>query len=185
VTTRKSLTTSLRFAAVGFVATLTAIGGIQLHAQAFSGHNFNAPVQFDANGIDVEDRQNRVILSGGVTVRQAGMTVRSQRMLVNYSDADELSIARITATGGVNVQRGNENARGDVAIYDLERRIITMTGNVSLNRSGDQLTGGRLMIDLASGRASVDGRGVTDGETSSGRVSGTFRISQDNRENDN
>ena len=119
------LSTSMRSAVIGFVATLAAFGGIQLHAQAFSGHNSNAPVQFDAGDIDVEDRENRVVLVGGVTVSQAGMTVRSQRMLVNYSDDGDLSIARITATGGVDVQRGNERARGDVAVYDLQRRIIT------------------------------------------------------------
>ena len=170
------LSTSFRSAAIGFVATLAAFGGIQLHAQAFSGHNSNAPVQFDAGDIDVEDRENRVVLVGGVTVSQAGMTVRSQRMLVNYSDDGDLSIARITATGGVDVQRGNERARGDVAVYDLQRRIITMAGNVTLSRGGDNLNGGRLTIDLASGRASIDGQAATDGENSSGRVTGTFTV---------
>ena len=106
------------------------------------------------------------------------MTVRSQRMLVNYSDDGDLSIARITATGGVDVQRGNERARGDVAVYDLQRRIITMAGNVTLSRGGDSLNGGRLTIDLNSGRASVDGQAATNGESSSGRVTGTFTVSE-------
>lgn len=169
---------ALRSATIGFVATLIAFGGIQLNAQAFGGHDSKAPVQFDAAEFDVEDRQNRVVLFGGVTVTQAGLTVRSQRMLVNYSDVDELSIARITATGGVNVQRGNERASGDVAVYDLERGIITMAGNVTLSRFGDNLNGGRLTIDLNTGRASVDGQGANGGEDSDGRVRGTFNVSQ-------
>ena len=171
-----ALKTSIRSATIGFVATIAALGGIQLHAQAFSGHNSNAPVQFDAGEIDVEDRQNRVVLAGGVTVTQAGLAVRSQRMLVNYSDEGDLSISRITATGGVNVTRGNERATGDVAVYDLQRRIITMAGNVSLSRGGDNLNGGRLTIDLNSGRASVDGKAATNGESSDGRVRGTFSV---------
>lgn len=170
------VTTSARSAAIGFVATLALFSGIQLNAQAFSGHDSNAPVQFDAGDIDVEDRQNRVVLVGGVTVTQAGLTVRSQRMLVNYSDTGSLSIARITATGGVNVQRGNERASGDIAVYDLQRRIITMAGNVTLSRGGDNLRCGRLTIDLNSGRASVDGQAATNGESSSGRVTGTFTV---------
>ena len=172
-------TTALRSAIAGFALTLVAMGGIQLHAQAISGHNSRAPVQFDAGDIDLEDRENRVVLTGGVTVTQAGLVVRSQRMLVNYSDAGDLSISRITATGGVNVRRGNETAIGDVAVYDLDRRIITMAGNVELRRGGDALSGGRLTIDLSNGRASVDGRGASAGEESTGRVTGTFNVPQD------
>lgn len=172
------LTTAARSAIGGFALTLLAFSGMKLNAQAFSGHDSSAPVQFDAGDIDVEDRQDRVLLVGGVTVRQANLTVRSQRMLVDYSDAGDFSIARITATGGVNVQRGNENARGDVAVYDIERRLITMAGNVELRRGADRLSGGRLTIDLASGRASVDGRGASSGEGSTGRVTGTFTVSQ-------
>ncbi len=179
---KNRVSTSMRAAAIGFVATLAAFGGIQLHAQAFSGHDSNAPVQFDAGSINVEDRQNRVVLAGGVTVTQAGLTVSSQRMLVNYDDTGSLSISRITATGGVNVQRGNERASGDVAVYDLQRRIITMAGNVTLGRGGDNLRGGRLTIDLSSGRASVDGQAATNGESSDGRVRGTFTVSQDDED---
>jgi len=170
------VTTSARSAAIGFVATLALFSGIQLNAQAFSGHDSNAPVQIDAGDIDVDDRMNRVVIVGGVVARQAGLTVRSQRMLLNYEDEDSLSISRITATGGVNVQRGNERASGDIAVYDLQRRIITMAGNVTLSRGGDNLRGGRLTIDLNSGRASVDGQTATNGESSSGRVTGTFTV---------
>lgn len=175
---RSLIPTAARSAIAGFALTILAFGGMQLNAQAFSGHDSNAPVQFDAGDISVEDRQDRVVLVGGVTVTQAGLRVRSQRMLVDYSDQGNLSISRITATGGVNVSRGNESARGDVAVYDLERRLITMAGNVELRRNGDSLSGGRLTIDLASGRASVDGKGASAGETSSGRVTGTFTVSQ-------
>lgn len=178
MTNRSLITTAARSAIAGFALTLVAFTGIQLNAQAFSGHDSKAPVQFDAGDINVEDRQDRVVLVGGVTVTQAGMRVRSQRMLVDYSDAGDFSISRITATGGVNVTRGNEAASGDVAVYDLERRLITMAGNVELRRGGDRLAGGRLTIDLATGRASVDGKAASSGEESNGRVTGTFTVSQ-------
>ncbi len=178
-----TLRSTVQCAAIGFALTLAAMGGIQIHAQAIAGHNSNAPVSFDAGRIELQDRQNRVALSGNVTVTQAGLTVRSSRMLLNYSDAGSLELNRLTATGGVQVTRGNEAASGDVAIYDFDRRIITMSGNVRLRRGNDTLSGGRLVIDLASGRSSVDGRGAgsTPGTTtnSSGRVTGTFQVPQD------
>ncbi|WFL78493.1 LptA/OstA family protein [Altererythrobacter arenosus] len=178
--------TSLRSGLGAFALTAVALGGMQLNAQAIAGHNSNAPVSYEAGRIELQDKQNRVVLSGNVVVTQAGLTVRSDRMLVNYSDAGSLSIQRITATGGVSVTRGNEAARGDVAVYDFNRRIITMAGNVRLNRGGDTLNGGRLVIDLRSGVSSVDGRAsgsspVAGSATSGpgGRVSGTFQVPED------
>lgn len=178
--------TALRWAVGGFLATCATIGAIQLQAQAIASHNSRAPVEYSADRIELQDRQNRVALSGNVVITQAGLSVRSARTLVNYSDGDTLRIERITATGGVTVSRGNETARGDVAVYDFGRRVITMSGNVRLNRGGDTLNGARLVIDLASGISSVDGRATgsastTDPEsgTQSGRVSGRFSVPQD------
>lgn len=177
-------TTMARWGAAGFLATIAALAGVQLSAQAIAGHNSNAPVSYAADRIELQDRENRVVLSGNVQITQAGLTLNAARTIVNYSDSGSLKIQRIMATGGVDVQRGTERAQGDTAVYDFNRRIITMAGNVRLNRNGDTLNGGRLVIDLASGRSSVDGRAsgsssVTGSSTdSSGRVTGTFSVPQ-------
>lgn len=180
---------AIRSALLGFCLTSAAIvGGIQLQAQAIAGHNSRAPVNYAADRIELQDRQNRVVLSGNVDITQAGLRVQAARTLVNYSDAGSLSIQRITATGGVTVTRADESARGDVAIYDFNRRIITMAGNVRLRRGGDTLNGGRLVIDLDSGVSSVDGSASASspvaGEppvttSSNGRVTGSFSVPQD------
>lgn len=176
--------TAARWALGGLLMTSVALGGMQLQAQAIAGHDSRAPVDYAANRIELQDRQNRVVLSGNVVITQAGLTVRSARTLVNYSDGKELGIERITATGGVTVTRANESARGEVAVYDFAKRIITMTGNVRINRGGDTLNGARLVIDLASGISSMDGRAsgtATPGDPASekGRVSGRFTVPQD------
>ncbi|MGI8943047.1 MAG: LptA/OstA family protein [Qipengyuania sp.] len=174
-------TTALRSALAGFALTAVALGGMQLHAQAIAGHNSKAPVNFAADRIELQDRQDRVVLSGGVVIQQAGLTINAARTLVNYSDAGSLQIQRIMATGGVVVTRGNERAAGDNAVYDFNRRIITMAGNVRLRRGGDTLNGGRLVIDLRSGVSSIDGRasgssGVAGSQDRGGRVTGTFSV---------
>ena len=172
----------LRSAAIGFAGTLALAGGVALYAQAIAGHNSDAPVNYAADRIELQDRQNRVVLSGDVRIEQAGLTLTAARTLVDYTDAGSLRIQRIMATGGVNVSRGNERARGNVAVYDFNRRIITMAGDVRLNRGSDTLNGGRLVIDLRSGVSSVDGRAsgsssVTGAQSGSGgRVTGTFSV---------
>ena len=182
---RRTASTAGKSALAGFVLTLAAMGGLHAYAQAIANHNSNAPVNYAADRIELQDRQNRVILSGNVVIEQAGLTVRSGRTLVNYSDAGSLSIQRITATGGVRVARGNETASGDVAVYDFNRRVITMAGNVRLRRGTDTLNGGRLVIDLVSGVSSVDGRASGSSPVTgdlpansggNGRVTGSFSV---------
>lgn len=169
--TRLSPKTTLR-AAVGLP--LVALAGIgvsqQLGAQVFPGHNTDAPVDYAADRIELQDKQDRVVLSGNVDIRQAELRLRAARTVVNFTDQGQLRLQRITASGGVTVTRGNEVATGDTAVYDFNQRIITMVGNASLKRDGDTLRGGRFVIDLRSGVSTASG----------GRVSGTFSVPKRN-----
>ena len=147
-------------------------------AAQVSGFDTNAPVNYAADRIELQDRQKRVVLSGNVDIAQGNLRLRAARTTVAYTDAGSLEIQRIDATGGVQVTRGDETARGDVAIYDFNRRVITMIGNVALRRGADTLNGGRLTIDLDSGVSSVDGRSGSRSSTSGrgGRVTGSFTV---------
>lgn len=156
-------------------------------AQALANHDSNAPVSVSAASIEAQDRADRVLISGDVRVTQAGLTLTADRMTVAYSRSGGTEINRIDATGGVTVSKGDESARGNVAIYDLDQRIITLVGNVELRQAGNSLRGGRLVLDLGSGRATVDGRGAGRGPDGSpiaggtgGRVTGTFTVPKRN-----
>lgn len=176
----------LSLGAVGAAGAIFASAG----AQVLKNHDSNAPVNFTADRIEVQDRADRVVVSGNVEVTQAGMTLNAARMTVAYrqtpgnstgNTGSGVEIDRIDASGNVVVTKGSETARGNVAIYDLNSRLITMLGNVTLNQGANRLTGGRLVIDLKSGLSTVDGRssgtpGVSGG--SGGRVSGTFTVPQ-------
>jgi lipopolysaccharide export system protein LptA len=172
-------------------ALLLAVAG-SAHAQALRNHDSNAPVNFTADRIEVQDRTDRVVVSGNVHVTQAGMTLDAARMTVAYrnngqpqpagdADGSNIAIDRIDASGNVVIVKGNQKAKGNVAIYDLNKGLITMLGNVELNQGSNRLTGGRLVMDLTSGRSTVDGRSAAPGVTGSGsggRVSGTFSVPQ-------
>lgn len=168
----------LRWGAIGFASSAALIASAQhLAAQGIAGHDSKAPVNYAADRIEVQDKAKRVVLSGNVDITQSDLRMQAARTTVAYSNAGEIQIERIDATGGVQVNRGGESARGDVAVYDFNRNVITMTGNVALRRNGDTLNGGRLVIDLDSGLSSVDGRsggGAAGGK--GGRVTGTFNV---------
>lgn len=142
-------------------------------AQGLANFDSSRPVDYAADRIELQDREKRAILSGNVTITQGDLKLLAARTVVAYTNTGGIKIQRIDASGGVTAQRGNESARGDVAVYDFNRRIITMVGHVALRRGTDTLNGQRLTIDLASGLSSVDGGG-------GGRVSGSFSVPKSN-----
>lgn len=163
------------FAAAFAAATVAALGfGSLAGAQAIAGFNSNQPVNYAADRIELQDRQNRVVLSGDVVITQGDLRLTAGRTTVAYTDDGALRIQRIDATGGVTVTRGDESARGAAGVYDFNRRVIILSGNVALRRGGDTLNGGRLTIDLDTGLSSVDGTGRSGSE--GGRVTGTFSV---------
>ena len=166
----------LSFAVAGSVSAQTA-------------HNSAAPITFDAAHIELQDKSNRAILSGGVVVKQAEMTLKAARMTVAYTGQvvdGSPQISRLDATGGVTVTRPDQTARSNFAVYDLNKRVVTMLGAVTLIQAGNTVSGGRLTINLDTGRAIIDGSSVGGGggagttTSSGGRVSGTFSVPKRN-----
>ena len=164
-------------AAAAVTVGLAGLAHAQDPVSALRGHNSNAPVDVAADRIEVQDRADRAIFAGNVNVRQAQLTLETDRLTVAYSSAGGIQIQRLDASGGVVVRSPSETARGDFGIYDLDRRLITLVGDVVLSRQGSQISGSRLVIDLASGRAVVDG-GPAGVDQSGGRVTGRFTVPQ-------
>jgi lipopolysaccharide export system protein LptA len=177
--------------ASGFVGAALLAGGATVAASAqlsqeqpasaLKGHNSNAPIDVTADRIEVQDRADRAVFSGNVHVTQAELTLDTPRLTVAYSggpgDGSGVQIERLDAAGGVIVHSPSETAKGDIGIYDLDRKLITLLGNVQLVRERNTVNGARLVIDLDSGRAVIDG-GPPGVNQSGGRVTGHFTVPQ-------
>ena len=147
---------------------------------ALKGHDSRAPIDLSADSAEAQDRSDRAVFAGDVVVRQGNLTLRTARLTLAYASQDGIDINRIDASGGVTVTSPTETARGEFAVYDLNEGLITMIGNVRLERGGSYLTGARLTIDLDTGRAVMDGglRGVN--QPGGGRVTGRFTVPRRN-----
>jgi len=153
----------------------SGVAAAQGNVSALKGHDSKAPIDLSADRAEAQDRADRAIFAGNVIVKQGELTLRTARLTLAYANDNGIDINRIDASGGVVVTSPSETARGDFAVYDLNEGLITMVGNVRLERGGSFLSGGRLTIDLDSGRAVMDGglRGVNQ---SGGRVTGRFTV---------
>ena len=159
------------------VSTAAAVAQSREPVSALKGHNSNAPIDLTADRLEVQDRADRAMFTGNVKVRQDELSLDTSRLTVAYSSSSGVQIKRLDASGGVTVRSPSETARGALGIYDLDRKLITLVGNVVLEREGSQISGQRLVIDLDSGRAVIDGGPAGVGQ-SGGRVTGHFTVPQ-------
>jgi lipopolysaccharide export system protein LptA len=170
---------SASFALSALALALTPAMG-QEPASALRGHNIDAPVDVAADRIEVQDRADRAILTGNVVVRQAELQLNAPRVTVAYANERGIEINRIDASGGVTLRSPSETASSQYAIYDTDKRLITLLGGVTLVRGANRVSGGRLVLDLQSGRAVMDGGGPPGpGGTETaptGRVTGRFTV---------
>jgi lipopolysaccharide export system protein LptA len=173
------LASTLVLGALGSAAALAAQQqGNAQPISALKGHDSNAPVDVTADRIEVQDRADRAIFAGNVHVVQGELTLDTPRLTVAYAGGQgNVQIKRLDAADGVVVRSPTEVAKGDFGVYDLDRRLITLIGNVQLNRDQNQVNGSRLVIDLDSGRAVIDG-GPPGVNQSGGRVRGHFTVPQ-------
>ena len=145
--------------------------------QGFS-QNKDQPVKIEAASLEVRDKEKIATFSGSVIVTQGDTTMRCKTLTVHY-DAESKSsgmktaqpgpggsssIKKLEALGGVHVTQKEQTATGDKGLFDMKSNSITLSGNVLITQGQNVLRGERLVVDVATGAARVEG----------GRVSGVF-----------
>lgn len=167
---------------LAFGATLAAIAialiiGPQASAQSIlKDHDTRQPLDISAERLEMQQKQGRAIFSGAVQVTQGKLLLRSDTITVFYkldSGDTNPAISRLDAQGKFSVTSETETLTGDWGIYDVDRQLITVGGDVSFDQNGSALKGSRLEFDLVSGLAKLDGQDTVGGD---GRVRGSFSV---------
>ena len=144
---------------------------------ALKGLDTGAPIDVDAARIEIQDAANQAVFSGAVVIRQGKLTLNADSVKVLYTrKSGDPQMQRLDARGNVRLVTPSERAIGDIGIYDVDGRIITMTGNVTLDRGGSTLKGQRLVLNLVTGQSSFDARGGARPGQPAGRVTGRFTV---------
>jgi len=172
--TRVALAACLAMAALPLMAPPLMAQG--LTGSALKGLDSKAPIDVDADRIDVLDQENQAIFTGNVRVRQGSLTLESERMKVAYTRpaSGDPVVQRIDADGNVRITTPSEHATSRFGIYDVDRRLLTLVGGVVLVQGSTRIEGNRLVIDIGSGRSTLDGQSST-GQPGA-RVSGRFAV---------
>jgi lipopolysaccharide export system protein LptA len=118
------------------------------------------PIQVDAQALEVHEEgpQRISVFSGGVTIKR-GNTLMKAGTVTLYSGTDATAssaFTRIEAGGKISVVSGAQTVTGDNAVVDMKANTITVAGGVVLSQGDNVITGSRLIVNLATGRARVE-----------------------------
>ncbi|HTZ02795.1 MAG TPA: LptA/OstA family protein [Xanthobacteraceae bacterium] len=150
------------------------------------------PVEIEAATLEVRDKNKTATFSGNVKVVQGDTTMKCQSLVVFYGQEVGIgettpvktskstpgmpqgaqNIRRIEARGGVTVITKDQNASGDLGVYDLKTKTITLSGNVVVSQGQNVIHGQKVVVDMVTGNARVES-GSTPGVTG---VAGPGRV---------
>lgn len=117
------------------------------------------PVDITSAQLDVQQAKGLATFSGNVVVTQSTFRLEAPKVVADFS-AKGSDIKSIQATGGVTITRPGqggitEKATGTTATYQPGAQQLVLTGAVTLIRGPSQLSGDKLVYDMASGNARV------------------------------
>ncbi|WP_374763069.1 LptA/OstA family protein [Yunchengibacter salinarum] len=165
-------------------ALMMLMAPITAHAQSvLKEHDTYQPLDISAERLEVKQKEGRALFEGAVKVVQGKLTLTADELTVFYENAqesDDPSIRRLDARGDVMLTSTTEKVTADWGVYDVDRRLVTMGGDVQLTRNDSVVRGKRLELDLETGLTKLDGA-----KGDENRVRGRFSVPDQSGKTDN
>lgn len=134
--------------------------------------NPDAPVEIEANRLDVNDKAKSATFSGAVVAKQGDFVMKTPVMVATYTgsagiadiaatgaqaNAPAAQISRIQAKQKVAVStKDGRTVDGDWADVDMKANTITVGGDVKLTQGQTVVRGTRLTINMTTGESTID-----------------------------
>lgn len=128
----------------------------------------NGAVEITADKFVVNDGSSEAIFSGSVVVKQPGLTVWANKVIVHYGAGGPSDLKEFEAIGNVRIRQPEQTATSDRGIYDPVTKILKLMGHVMVTNDSGTVSGPELIIDIANGTSEFSS------QSGGGRVTGVF-----------
>jgi lipopolysaccharide export system protein LptA len=133
------------------------------------------PINIDADRLDVFDKESRAVFAGNVVAVQGNSTMKCTTLTVFYEQSrnqqggakpapvptaqasPDSSIKKIYCKGPVTIVSNTQVATGDNAEFDRVANKVLLNGNATLTDGPNVTKGERVVYDLNTGIANVEG----------------------------
>lgn len=131
----------------------------------------NAPIDIEADTLDVDDNSRTATFRGDVHARQGDFRIRTVELIATYTgkagvdlmqpaDSGERNAAqlqRVQARRKVIVtSKQDQSATGDWAEFDVRSNTVVLGGDVTLTQGRNVIRGPRLVIDMTTGLSRME-----------------------------
>ncbi len=135
------------------------------------------PLNIDAGKLDFFDKEQKLVYSGSVIVTNGPSTLKASKITIFLENKGAAAagatsndrVKHIDADGPVTLVSKDQIGTGDRASYDKAENKVYLTGNVTLTQGENVVKGERLVYDVTTAIATVQGGGAQGG-----RVRSTF-----------
>ncbi len=147
------------------VAAILALPGVGVAQEVSSGS-----VDIEASEMEILETDKRAIFRGDVVAKRPGDTIRCQEMIVFYVDVKQADgssnteVDKLDCKSAVSITTATQTITGDLAVFQLRRDLLDVTGDVKVVQGKTVIRGPRLTVDLKSKRTKMSG----------GRIKGKF-----------
>ena len=123
----------------------------------------NAPIDIDADVLDVADKAKTATFRGAVNAVQGDFTIRTPELVASYSGEAGLTTGGDTKTAPAQLTKiranqkvevtssGDQSATGDWAEFDTKANTVTIGGNVALKKGSSVAYAPKAIIDMTTG----------------------------------
>ncbi len=121
----------------------------------------NLPIEITSDTMEWLNEERIAIARGNADAVQGRYKLHADVLTAYLSrgDADTADkIKLITADGNVRLTTPEESARGETGQYDIEKGVVELTGSVVLTQGNNVLRGDKLVMDLNSGRSTLESK---------------------------
>lgn len=158
--------------AVLLLAGATAPAAAQFEADS------NAPIEITSDAMEWQNERRIAIARGDADAIQGRYHLHAQVLTAYLNEAEGGTMGRIQlieAEGEVRLTTPAETASGAAGTYDVGRKMVVLEGGVVLTQGDNVLRGERLVMNLETGRSTLEGVAQAGPAPAAGPATGRVR----------
>ena len=117
-----------------------------------------APITIEADHMTSLEKDNNVLFKGNVDAAQADVRIRSDKMTVYYTAAEDnkkQEVKRLKCVGNVEITKGEWLGTGKTMDYLAKDRKVILNGDAKAWQGTNLITGNTIIYYLDEGRSEV------------------------------
>lgn len=119
-------------------------------------HNLSDMVEIEADRLDVDTQKGQAVFQGNVKASKGDILVKGAMLTLKYDNKTQ-KVTSLIAENDVYVLWQDKEASCDKAVYQLDRNMMELIGDVVITKGQERLSGQKVIVDMASDTQVVEG----------------------------